>query len=48
MSKTRTGLYYGKSDTDLGFETDLNKLRYKHRHIFIPLPHVEERPRVRT
>ena len=46
MSKTRTGVYFGRDDTSLGYETDLRRLRYKHRDIFIPLPFVEQRPRV--
>ena len=46
MSQTRGGVYYTKDDTSLGFETDLRKLKYIHRKIFIPIPHVEERPRV--
>ena len=46
MSKTRTGEYYGRDDTHLGYETNLKRLKYKHRDIFVPLPFVEQRPRV--
>ena len=46
MSKTRAGAFYGRDDTDLGYETDIRRLRYKHRNLYAQLPFVEERPRV--